>query len=82
MIYERPHYYMVSHVLFGFVAVWYPWVGIVAILYQMAQYLLNIRVFPLEGIIRSGNTAHHTALKLAEMGVGYALGYFTRFYLR
>lgn len=78
MIYERPSYYMISHVLFGFLAVWYPLIGIVAVLYQLAQYMMNVRVFPIEGRILYGNTAHHTALKLAEMGIGYGIGYSMR----
>ncbi len=81
MLYKRPSYYMVSHILFGFLAVWYPWIGVTAVTYQLLQYILNVRVFPIERRILHENTAMHTALKLAELGIGYALGYYVRFHL-
>ena len=71
MIYERPHYYAASHIFFGFVAVWFPWVGILAVAYQVLQFVFNVRVFPVEGRILPGNTWQHTGLKLAEMALGY-----------
>jgi hypothetical protein len=74
MIYERPHYYAASHIFFGFAAVWFPWVGILAVTYQVLQFVFNVRVFPVEGRILPGNTWQHTALKLAEMGLGYGIG--------
>ena len=74
MLYERPHYYALSHIFFGFAAAWFPWVGILAVAYQVLQLVFNVRVFPVEGRILPGNTWQHTALKLAEMGLGYAIG--------
>jgi hypothetical protein len=74
MIYERPHYYALSHIFFGFIAVWFPWVGILAVTYQVLQLAFNVRVFPVEGRILPGNTWQHTGLKLAEMGLGYGIG--------
>jgi hypothetical protein len=74
MLYERPHYYAASHIFFGFVAAWVPWVGILAVAYQVLQFVFNVRVFPVEGRILPGNTWQHTGLKLAEMGLGYAVG--------
>ena len=71
MIYERPHYYAASHIFFGFVAVWFPWVGILAVAYQVLQFVFNVRVFPVEGRILPGNTWQHTGLKLSEMALGY-----------
>jgi hypothetical protein len=74
MIYERPHYYALSHIFFGFAAAWFPWVGILAVAYQVLQFAFNVRVFPVEGHILPGNTWQHTGLKLAEMGLGYGIG--------
>lgn len=74
MLYERPYYYMVSHLAIGFVAAWIPLLGILAILYQLYQYAFGIRIFPVEGVIQKGNSISHTSLKLAEIGVGYLGG--------
>jgi hypothetical protein len=70
---------MISHILFGFIAVWYPWVGIIALAYQLGQYVFNVRVFPVEGRILEGNTIQHTGLKIAEMVLGYSIGYALRY---
>ena len=75
MIYERPSYYAFVHVMIGFVSVWVPLIGMLALVYQIGQYAFNIRVFFMEGEIRPGNSWDHTGLKLVEMAVGYAVGY-------
>lgn len=74
MLYERPYYYMVSHLVIGFIAAWIPLLGFLAILYQLYQYAFNIRIFPAEGVIQKGNSIAHTSLKLAEIGAGYLCG--------
>ncbi len=74
-IYYKPWYYTFSHVLTGFAAVWYPAIGIIALIYQIGQYLLDIRVFPVEMTIRTGNSLQHTGLKLSEITLGYSIGY-------
>jgi hypothetical protein len=73
-LYERPRYYAASHLFFGFIAVWFPLVGILALVYQLGQYVFNIRAFPVEGRIEPGNSWQHTGLKLFEMAVGYLAG--------
>jgi hypothetical protein len=73
-LYERPRYYAASHILFGFLAVWFPLVGILAVLYQLGQFAFHVRVFPVEGRIEPGNSIEHTGLKLFEMAVGYSIG--------
>ena len=73
-LYERPPMYAVSHLLFGFLAGWYPLVGFLALMYQLGQLIYNVRIFPVEGTIRPGNSVMHTAVKLGEMGIGYILG--------
>ncbi len=77
-LYDRPPHYALSHMLFGFAAVWYPIIGILAITYQLLQFAFNVRTFPVEGRIEKGNSVAHTGLKLAEMAGGYALGYLLR----
>ncbi len=77
-LYERPRHYAVSHVLLGFLAAWVPIIGILAVVYQLGQLGFNVRVFPVEGKILSGNSVEHTGLKLAEMLLGYILGRLVR----
>jgi hypothetical protein len=74
MLYERPYYYAISHILIGFIAVWYPIVGVIGVLYQLAQYILNVRFFPIELTWEKGNNAYHTGMKVFEMILGYILG--------
>lgn len=66
--------YAVAHVVLGFLSVWSPLLLVLVITYQIGQYLLDIRAFPLERRIEPGNSVEHTALKLAEVGFGYFLG--------
>lgn len=77
-LYERPRYYAASHLLFGFLAVWFPLIGILAVMYQIGQFAFNVRVFPIEGRVEPGNSFEHTGLKLFEMAVGYLAGVLVR----
>jgi hypothetical protein len=69
-----PRHYVVSHFLIGFAASYYPVIGILALIYQLGQYYFNVRVFPVEGKIIQGNSAHVTSIKLTEITVGYLIG--------
>ena len=80
-VYERPPLYAISHLAFGFTAVWYPLIGFLALMYQIGQLVYNVRVFPMEGKILPGNSVSHTAVKLGEMAIGYVLGLFTKQWL-
>jgi hypothetical protein len=61
-------------VLFGFIAVWYPVIGILVLIYQLGQLVFDVRVFPVEGKILKGNSIEHTTKKLSEIAVGYIIG--------
>ena len=79
MIYEKPVFYTFSHVAIGFAAVWFPVLGALMVVYQLAQLILDVRFFVLgPHHIKKGNSWQHTTLKLAEMGVGYGLGLLVR----
>lgn len=71
----KPWYYTASHVLTGFVAAWYPIIGIFAILYQLTQLVFDVRFFLVEGTILHGNSVEHTFKKLVEIALGYSIGY-------
>ncbi len=78
MLYERPFYYAITHILIGFIAVWYPLVGVIGVLYQLFQLTFDIRTFPFELRYEHGNSFQHTGLKLLEMLVGYSVGVVVR----
>ena len=73
-LYERAPYYFLIHILLGFVAVWIPLVGGLAVAYQLTQYILDIRFFPVEFKVAKGNNILHTGVKLGEIVLGYILG--------
>jgi hypothetical protein len=75
MLYARHGIYAVIHVIIGFIgAVIHPVILLIALLYQVGQYAFNIRVFPLEGEMKNGNSIEHTALKVLEIFFGYGVG--------
>jgi hypothetical protein len=74
IVYERPRHYLIIHLFFGFISVFYPIIGILALVYQFGQLYYNVRVFPVEGKILPGNSIQHTGLKLFEMAIGYLFG--------
>ncbi len=80
LFYKRAPYYIFIHLLFGFIAAWIPSIGIFAVLYQVLQFIFNVRVFPVEGVIRPGNSIAHTSLKLGEMAIGYGVGLLVKGY--
>lgn len=75
MSFYKPPHYILIHVLIGFIAVWYSWIGVLAVAYQLGQLIFNVRVFPIEGKILAGNSIKHTACKLGEIAIGYLLGW-------
>jgi hypothetical protein len=57
----------------GFIGYFYPEVLYATLGYQFLQYATNTRFFLFEGVIKSGNTIEHTAVKLGEVGAGWLL---------
>lgn len=72
--FDKPLIYTISHVLLGFIAVWYPLLGLLFIAYQLLQYLLNIRFFLFSLEMKEGNSAYHTIKKLGEIAIGFVIG--------
>ena len=52
LLYKRAPYYVLIHLFFGFIAAWIPLIGILALTYQVTQYALDIRVFPIEFLVK------------------------------
>ena len=75
LVYEKPFYYALIHVVAGFLAFHYTWVGIVFVMYQLVQLFLNKRFFVFEGKIKDGNSARHTAFKLGEFLIGMLIAF-------
>jgi hypothetical protein len=72
-IWEKPPIYTLIHVVTGVVGYFFPWVLVASVLYHFLQYALDVRFFALEGTYEEGNSLEHTAVKLAEIGVGYTM---------
>lgn len=79
-LYERSPYYMISHITLGFLSAWYSWLLVFVLSYQALQLFFNVRVFPLEGTIKSGNNLAHTSLKVIEILLGYGCGLLVKSY--
>ena len=72
-MFKRHPIYLITHLILGFLGYFYPEVLYATIGYQFLQYALDIRFFLFEGVIKSGNSLEHTAVKLGEVGLGYIL---------
>ena len=72
MFYRHPIYF-ITHLILGFLGYFYPQVLYVTLGYQLFQYGIDKRIFLFEGVIKTGNTLNHTAVKLVEVGVGWLL---------
>ena len=73
-VYEKPIIYLLIHVGLGIVAAWVNWLAPAMLLYQATQLVLNRRFFLFEMRVREGNNVKHTAIKLIEFFIGYAIG--------
>ncbi len=73
-MYYKPPIYTISHILTGFLSVWFPILAILMITYQFLQLIFNVRFFIFTMEIKKDNSIKHTALKLLEFGFGYGLG--------
>ena len=72
-MFKRHPIYFITHLILGFVGYFYPMVLYGTIGYQVLQYGMDVRFFLFEGVIKSGNSLEHTAMKLGEVGIGYIL---------
>ncbi|NDB86580.1 MAG: hypothetical protein EB127_28375 [Alphaproteobacteria bacterium] len=72
-MFKRHPIYLVTHLILGFLGYFYPEVLYATIGYQLSQYALGIRFFLFEGVVKSGNSIEHTAIKLGEVGAGYVI---------
>uniref|UniRef100_A0A6C0IBS5 Uncharacterized protein n=1 Tax=viral metagenome TaxID=1070528 RepID=A0A6C0IBS5_9ZZZZ len=79
VIYDKPEIYTLIHIGFGFLGAWYLWLLYGMIAYQFFQLILGKRFFFFEGVVRDGNSIEHTAVKLVEVFVGFAIGKLFRF---
>lgn len=72
--------YIITHILLGSIAYFYPllWIGILS--YQLLQLYLNVRFFPLQRKILQGNSLLYTIYKIFQYVLGFLL-VFTNFLL-
>ena len=74
-VYRKPLYYGLIHVLSGFLAFHYAWFGVVFLVYQLSQLILNKRFFIFQGRMEDGNSLGHTAFKLGEFLIGILIAF-------
>ena len=72
-VWYKPPIYIFIHILTGMIAFKYPLFLIAIIGYHIFQLVFGIRLFVFDVNLKTGNSIEHTALKLAEVGLGYAL---------
>lgn len=77
-VYRKPLYYGLIHVFSGFLAFHYAWFGIVFLIYQLSQLILNKRFFIFQGRMEDGNSLGHTAFKLGEFLIGMLIAFVIR----
>ena len=71
MIWEKPPVYVLIHIISGAIGYFIPVLLYLVIAYHVLQYVFNTRFFVFEMAFRDGNSIEHTALKLAEVAIGY-----------
>ncbi len=76
-VWEKPAFYTVTHLLLGYIGYFYFYVLAATVAYQLVQLAMNKRFFILEMKLGDGNSVEHTALKLAEVFLGYCAGALT-----
>lgn len=74
-VYRKPLYYGLIHVISGFLAFHYAWFGVVFLVYQLSQLILNKRFFIFQFRMEDGNSIGHTAFKLGEFLVGILIAF-------
>jgi hypothetical protein len=77
-MYKYPLIYSLSHLIVGFVSYKYLWLIPLIVIYQLIQYIKNIRFFFLgssKSLINKGNNLSHTIYKLFEYIVGFVVAY-------
>ncbi len=77
-VYDKPFIYTLSHIVAGAIAVFYPLVLWLFLVYQLLQLALDVRFFGLSREIRPGNNPLHTARKLGEFVSGYSVTWFLK----
>jgi len=73
-VYDKPLIYLLIHIGLGIVSAWISWIVGAFLMYQGFQLLIGRRFFFFEGDVKTGNSVAHTAVKLGEFFIGYAIG--------
>ena len=74
-VYKKPLYYGLIHILCGFIAFHYSYVGVIFLLYQIFQLVLNKRFFIFQQRIEEGNSVIHTSVKISEFILGIFIAF-------
>ena len=71
MLYDKPFYYIIIHIIIGIISYYNIYYGILFIVYQLSQLYLQKRFFLFEWKVREGNSVKHTLIKLGEFVIGW-----------
>lgn len=71
VIFDKHWIYTLTHVLAGVISVWFPFLGILFLVYQFLQLAFNKRFFLFTLEFKEENNPRHTAMKIAEFGAGF-----------
>jgi hypothetical protein len=75
MIYDKPFYYVMIHIIIGMISYQNMYYGILFIIYQLSQLYLQKRFFLMEWTIKEGNSVEHTLVKLGEWAIGWIVAF-------
>jgi hypothetical protein len=78
IIFDKHWTYTASHVVTGMISVWYPFIGVLFLVYQLLQLSFNKRFFLFTMELKEENNPRHTAMKIVEFGVGFVLAWIFR----
>lgn len=80
MLYNKPFYYAIIHIIIGIISYYNIYYGILFIVYQLYQLYLQKRFFLFQWKVEEGNSVQHTLVKLGEWAIGWIGAYIFHYY--
>jgi hypothetical protein len=80
MLYDKPFYYVIIHIIIGIISYYNIYYGIVFIIYQLFQLYFQKRFFLFQWKVKEGNSIQHTLIKLGECGIGWIGAFLVDYY--
>ena len=80
MLYDKPFYYVIIHIIIGIISYYNMYYGILFIVYQLFQLYLQKRFFLFQWTVKEGNSIQHTVIKIGECAIGWAGAFLLHYY--